>query len=281
MRVAPASARAQEFYCDHLAINDDVFSLHLQHSLTLSTPRPRWGPVQDLLFDRCCQGVLAVMLSLKKRPIVRYQGSSELATIFSRELVARMDREAALFDFRRTGPPPVLVSERAARAHRAALRVARWSAQAGGARGRKVSACRPPPPRVAPPHASPTRRAPPPTPRSSCWIAATTRSRRCSCSGPIRCVRGCCAARRVRGRELGAAGEWVPPALAMHPPRGAARLRLRDRPRALFLRRAPARAARCADLGFVARSCVGDDGVVPPPPPPPATRRPWCTSCSR
>lgn len=47
--------------------------------------------------DRSCQGILAVLLSLKKCPLIRYQQSSEMAQRFAENIKVRTVMES-LFD---------------------------------------------------------------------------------------------------------------------------------------------------------------------------------------
>lgn len=62
--------------------------------------------------SRGVQGLLSVLLALKKRPHIRVQASSELACTLADELNARMDQEKLLFDFRRSAVQPQLVCPR-------------------------------------------------------------------------------------------------------------------------------------------------------------------------
>lgn len=56
----------QEYYCDFLAINQELFSLNVKSLVGL------YGPSWDQpVFDRVTSGILAVLLSLKKRPLIR------------------------------------------------------------------------------------------------------------------------------------------------------------------------------------------------------------------
>ena len=76
----------QEFFADYYAINEDLFSLDLRDSLSLSVPRSSWRPAQDRLFARTCDGVLAALLSFKRKPVIRCQASSKLASHVAREV---------------------------------------------------------------------------------------------------------------------------------------------------------------------------------------------------
>uniref|UniRef100_A0A8C6WRH2 Vacuolar protein sorting-associated protein 45 n=1 Tax=Neogobius melanostomus TaxID=47308 RepID=A0A8C6WRH2_9GOBI len=65
-------AEVQEFYGDFIAVNPHLFSLNLT-----GVSRGRsWEPS---MLQRCTQGLTAVLLSLKKCPMIRYQLSSDLS----------------------------------------------------------------------------------------------------------------------------------------------------------------------------------------------------------
>lgn len=92
----------QEFYADYYAISPHVFSLNI--------PNCSRGGRWDLdAMDRSCQGIVAVLLSLKKCPIIRYQNSSEMAKRLAEIVRGKMDEESVLFDFRKSDVPPLLL----------------------------------------------------------------------------------------------------------------------------------------------------------------------------
>ncbi|KAJ1570115.1 vacuolar protein sorting-associated protein 45 [Nowakowskiella sp. JEL0078] len=90
------------------AINPDFFSLNLtipQYPLfieNLST----WD---SRTFSRTTEGILAVLLALKKKPLIRYQKNSALAKKLGTEVSYQIQQEGPLFDFRRTDTPPILL----------------------------------------------------------------------------------------------------------------------------------------------------------------------------
>ncbi|KAG5914847.1 hypothetical protein E4U61_005255 [Claviceps capensis] len=98
----------QEHFLDYNIINVDLFSL------SVNLPRQRiwashpdsWNP--DCL-QRCADGLLAVLLSLKKRPLVRYGKSSLLAKKLASEVRYLMLQEEQLFSFQTVDTPPVLL----------------------------------------------------------------------------------------------------------------------------------------------------------------------------
>lgn len=92
----------KEFYADYLAVSSHIFSLglpNIYHNFS-------WGPE---VLNRVMQGVSSVLLALKKAPVIRYQNSSEMAHRLAERIRQLMAKEPALFDFRPSGPQPVLL----------------------------------------------------------------------------------------------------------------------------------------------------------------------------
>ncbi|KAK2070141.1 hypothetical protein P8C59_004665 [Phyllachora maydis] len=98
----------QEHFADYLVINPDLFSLNM------SAPQARvWSSSPDTWntdsLHRATEGVLAALLSLKKKPLIRYQKSSLLAKKLASEVRYTMTQEDQLFDFRKVDTPPILL----------------------------------------------------------------------------------------------------------------------------------------------------------------------------
>lgn len=88
----------QEYFADYFAINNDLFSFNLEGvSFT------------DAQISRITDGIASVLLSLKKRPMIRHQKKSNLSYRVAQELARRMSQETELFEFRRTDVPPLLL----------------------------------------------------------------------------------------------------------------------------------------------------------------------------
>ncbi len=98
----------QEYFGDYLAINPDLYSLNLElpKDSLFGRTQQEWNADT---FERVVQGVLAVILSLKKKPLVRYEKMSILAKKLGIEIQRQMNQETQLFDFRRTDTPPILL----------------------------------------------------------------------------------------------------------------------------------------------------------------------------
>ncbi|KAI9059274.1 Sec1-like protein [Trametes sanguinea] len=99
----------QEYFADYAPILPCLFSLN--H--TPNAQRPLYGNSPNAwdakALERAVQGVTAVLLSLKKKPVIRYEKSSPMAKKLGVEIQHRMQAESQLFDFRLTQVPPLLL----------------------------------------------------------------------------------------------------------------------------------------------------------------------------
>ncbi|KAG8881469.1 vacuolar protein sorting-associated protein 45 [Tulasnella sp. 331] len=99
----------QEFFADYAPILPYLFSLNYLPSDSTSlygTTSNTWNP--DAL-QRSAQGLAAVLLSLKKKPVIRYERMSGMAKKLGIEVQHVIKSNAALFDFRPTQVPPLLL----------------------------------------------------------------------------------------------------------------------------------------------------------------------------
>lgn len=99
----------QEYFADFAPLLPCLFSLN--HTPTEEKPlygsNPNaWDPKA---LERSVQGIIAVLLSLKKKPVIRYERMSGMAKKLGSELQYRIQNEASLFDFRLTQVPPLLI----------------------------------------------------------------------------------------------------------------------------------------------------------------------------
>mmetsp|Transcript_15620 Transcript_15620/g.28643 ORF Transcript_15620/g.28643 Transcript_15620/m.28643 type:complete len:603 (+) Transcript_15620:252-2060(+) len=104
--------QVQEFYADFYAVNNEMFSLNVNNSLLQSVPRSRWSKSEESSFFRTVEGVLASLLAFKKRPVIRYERTSELCQNFAREMKHQIEKEKQLFDFRDSESALLLVLDR-------------------------------------------------------------------------------------------------------------------------------------------------------------------------
>lgn len=81
--------------------------------MSLSLNQRLWGSSPDMWnpdsLQRSTEGVIALLLSLKKRPLIRYQKNSLLAKKLATEVRYQITQEDQLFDFRKTDTPPILL----------------------------------------------------------------------------------------------------------------------------------------------------------------------------
>lgn len=98
----------QEHFADYIVVNPDLFTFDL------SFPKQRiWSGNPDMwnpdALQRTTEGLLGVLLSLKKKPLIRYEKNSLLAKKLATEVRYNMTQEDQLFDFRRVDTPPILL----------------------------------------------------------------------------------------------------------------------------------------------------------------------------
>jgi vacuolar protein sorting-associated protein 45 len=98
----------QEYFADFLVINPDLMSLNV------AFPKYRiWTSSSDLWhadsLQRSTEGIVALLLSLKKKALIRYAKNSLLAKKLATEVRYHMTQEEQLFDFRKTDTPPILL----------------------------------------------------------------------------------------------------------------------------------------------------------------------------
>lgn len=98
----------QEYFADYIVVNPDLFVLNLgfpKQRLWRNSP-DMWNP--DSL-QRSTEGVIALLLSLKKKPLIRYEKNSLMAKKLATEVRYQMTQEEQLFEFRKTDTPPILL----------------------------------------------------------------------------------------------------------------------------------------------------------------------------
>jgi len=98
-----------EYYGDYYAVNKDLFHLNIQKTRPILQPEAYWGDVERKIFNRNVNGIASILLAMKKRPVVRYQRTSEICKRLSFEVVRKMKEEAELFHFQQGHSTPVLL----------------------------------------------------------------------------------------------------------------------------------------------------------------------------
>ncbi|KAF2861967.1 Sec1-like protein [Piedraia hortae CBS 480.64] len=94
-----------EYFADYVVINPDLCNVPLSSRLFSSSP-DTWNHES---LARTTEGVIALLLSLKKKPLIRFESDSELCRKLASEVRYAMTQEEQLFDFRRPDTPPILL----------------------------------------------------------------------------------------------------------------------------------------------------------------------------
>jgi vacuolar protein sorting-associated protein 45 len=80
----------QEFFADYFAIDPFHFTLNLSGNHLYMLPTVADSHNSQQACDRMLDGIAAVFLSLKKRPVIRYQRSSEIAQRLAQDSAVSM-----------------------------------------------------------------------------------------------------------------------------------------------------------------------------------------------
>lgn len=102
--------QVQEFFADFSAIDPHHFTLNLPMNHVYMLPVVVDPAAAQSFCDRVVDGIAAVFLALKRRPVIRYQRTSDIAKKIAQETAKLMyEQESGLFDFRRTEISPLLL----------------------------------------------------------------------------------------------------------------------------------------------------------------------------
>ncbi|XP_004237740.1 vacuolar protein sorting-associated protein 45 homolog isoform X1 [Solanum lycopersicum] len=100
----------QEFYADFVALDPYHFTLNMAANHMYMLPAVVDPSGLQQFCDRIVDGMSAVFLALKRRPIIRYSRTSDIAKRIAHEASKLMyQQESGLFDFRRTEVSPLLL----------------------------------------------------------------------------------------------------------------------------------------------------------------------------
>ncbi|KAM1348203.1 hypothetical protein PS1_002405 [Malus domestica] len=100
----------QEFYADFVATDPYHFTLNVPSNHMYMLPAVVDHSNLQCFCDRVVDGIAAVFLALKRRPVIRYQRTSDIAKRIAQETAKLMyQQESGLFDFRRTEISPLLL----------------------------------------------------------------------------------------------------------------------------------------------------------------------------
>lgn len=103
--------KVQEVFADYFVINSDLYSMNLQapsRTIFGDNGPDNWSAES---LNRSVEGLFGVLLSLKKKPLIRYERNSPMAKKLGTEIQYHMKQEPTLFDFRHNTPdtPPILL----------------------------------------------------------------------------------------------------------------------------------------------------------------------------
>ncbi|KAL0556198.1 hypothetical protein IC582_004708 [Cucumis melo] len=99
-----------EFYGDFVAIDPYHFTLNMPSNHIYMIPAVVDPPSLQHFCDRVVDGIAALFLALKQRPVIRYQRTSDVAKRIAQEASKLMyQQESGLFDFRRMEVSPLLL----------------------------------------------------------------------------------------------------------------------------------------------------------------------------
>ncbi|XP_060198503.1 vacuolar protein sorting-associated protein 45 homolog [Lycium barbarum] len=100
----------QEFYADFVALDPYHFTLNMASNHMYMLPAVVDPSGLQHFCDRVVDGISAVFLAFKRRPIIRYSRTSDIAKRIAHEASKLMyQQESGLFDFRRTEVSPLLL----------------------------------------------------------------------------------------------------------------------------------------------------------------------------
>ncbi|CAM8939926.1 unnamed protein product [Rhodiola kirilowii] len=102
--------QVQEYYADFIANDPYHFTLGLPSNHLYMLPTVIDPPSLQRYCDRVVDGIASIFLALKRRPIIRYQRTSDIAKRIAQETAKLMyQQESGLFDFRRMEISPLLL----------------------------------------------------------------------------------------------------------------------------------------------------------------------------
>ncbi|CEP24137.1 unnamed protein product [Cyberlindnera jadinii] len=101
--------KVEELFQDYLTVDKTLYSLALQ------APKNRiygdsMGTWQGSSFNTCTQGLLSLLLSLKLKPVIRYEANSKMGSKLAKEILYNVEKtNSSLFDFKLRDSPPLLL----------------------------------------------------------------------------------------------------------------------------------------------------------------------------
>ncbi|EEB08723.1 vacuolar sorting protein Vps45 [Schizosaccharomyces japonicus yFS275] len=94
----------QEYFLDYEVVNSDFASFAMPH--VLGTAKDTWD---ENALERVHQGVVSLLLSLKKNPVIRYDANSDMCLKLAGQISYTIQQELQLFNFRKSDVDPLLL----------------------------------------------------------------------------------------------------------------------------------------------------------------------------
>ncbi|KZV41781.1 Vacuolar protein sorting 45 [Dorcoceras hygrometricum] len=102
--------QVQEFYSDFVAVDAYHFTFNMISNHMYMLPAVVDPSSLQQFCDRAVDGIAAIFLALKRRPIIRYSRTSDVSKRIAQEALKLMyQKESGLFDFRRAEVSPLLL----------------------------------------------------------------------------------------------------------------------------------------------------------------------------
>lgn len=102
--------QVQEYFADFVAIDPCHFTLNMTSNHMYMLPAVVDPTNLQQFCDGAVDGLAAIFLALKRRPVIRYSHTSDIAKRIAQEAAKLMyQQESGLFDFRRTEISPLLL----------------------------------------------------------------------------------------------------------------------------------------------------------------------------
>ena len=101
-----------EYYADFYALTDNLWTLHIEHSRSLTRGQAYWLGAERQRFARTVGGLVAFFASIKRKPEIRYSGGSELNRTIGQELTKVMREQNDLFNYPQSEAPLLLLCDR-------------------------------------------------------------------------------------------------------------------------------------------------------------------------
>ena len=101
-----------EYYADFYAITDNLWTLNIEQSRSLTKGQAYWLRPEKQRFSRTVGGLAAFFASIKRKPEIRYSAASELNRSIGQELTKVMREQNDLFNYPQSEAPLLLLCDR-------------------------------------------------------------------------------------------------------------------------------------------------------------------------